>query len=205
MLLCYVSSFIFLHCPLSGPVLTSISLLIIPCMIVYVTNKQEPWTLNLEPFNSTFILGNMLVPKSMERNVSCIIYFCASLPMKSISDGRLRFARNTYKQVHATFYSIRFSVVFRRVEVLGFDLSRVFAGLCRSVEAQRLSVSHQLSFRASGGFSTQTIIYTLLIRLEWITQGTNGKLWSFLLIFSSEPIIASHAENNTVDCKLCWL
>ncbi len=28
-------------------VLTSISLLIIPCMIVYVTNKQEPWTLNL--------------------------------------------------------------------------------------------------------------------------------------------------------------
>ncbi len=39
----------FLHCPLSGPVLTSISLLIIPCMIVYVTNKQEPWTLNLPP------------------------------------------------------------------------------------------------------------------------------------------------------------
>ncbi len=36
----------FLHCPLSGPVLTSISLLIIPCMIVYVTNKREPWTLN---------------------------------------------------------------------------------------------------------------------------------------------------------------
>ncbi len=32
----------FLHCPLSGPVLTSISLLIIPCMIVYVTNKREP-------------------------------------------------------------------------------------------------------------------------------------------------------------------
>ncbi len=44
MLLYYVSSFIFifLHCPLSGPVLTYISLLIIPCMIVYVTNKQEP-------------------------------------------------------------------------------------------------------------------------------------------------------------------
>ncbi len=38
--------FYFLHCPLSGPVLTYISLLIIPCMIVYVTNKQEPWTLN---------------------------------------------------------------------------------------------------------------------------------------------------------------
>ncbi len=33
---------IFLHCPLSGPVLTYISLLIIPCMIVYVTNNKEP-------------------------------------------------------------------------------------------------------------------------------------------------------------------
>ncbi len=43
-LMCYVSSFIlfFLHCPLSGPVLTYISLLIIPCMIVYVTNNKEP-------------------------------------------------------------------------------------------------------------------------------------------------------------------
>ncbi len=39
--------FIFLHFPLSGPVLTNISLLIIPCMIVYVTNNKEPW--NLEP------------------------------------------------------------------------------------------------------------------------------------------------------------
>ncbi len=46
--LCFIFYFIFLHCPLSGPVLTYISLLIIPCMIVYVTNKQEPWTLNLE-------------------------------------------------------------------------------------------------------------------------------------------------------------
>ncbi len=36
---------IFLHFPLSGPVLTYISLLIIPCMIVYVTNNKEPWTL----------------------------------------------------------------------------------------------------------------------------------------------------------------
>ncbi len=33
----------FLHFPLSGPVLTNISLLIIPCMIVYVTNNKEPW------------------------------------------------------------------------------------------------------------------------------------------------------------------
>ncbi len=36
---------IFLHCPLSGHFLTYISLLIIPCMIVYVTNNKEPWTL----------------------------------------------------------------------------------------------------------------------------------------------------------------
>ncbi len=34
--------FIFLHFLLSGPVLTNISLLIIPCMIVYVTNNKEP-------------------------------------------------------------------------------------------------------------------------------------------------------------------
>ncbi len=41
----YFVYFIFLHFPLSGPVLTYISLLIIPCMIVYVTNNKEPWTL----------------------------------------------------------------------------------------------------------------------------------------------------------------
>ncbi len=38
--------FIILHCPLSGPDLIYISLLIIPCIIYYVTNKE---TLNLEP------------------------------------------------------------------------------------------------------------------------------------------------------------
>ncbi len=37
---------IFLHFPLSGPVLSYISLLIIPCMIVYVTNNKEPQPLN---------------------------------------------------------------------------------------------------------------------------------------------------------------
>ncbi len=39
--------FYSLHCPLSGPDLTYISLLIIPCIIYHVTNKE---TLNLEPF-----------------------------------------------------------------------------------------------------------------------------------------------------------
>ncbi len=44
LLSCFIFS--FLHFPLSGPVLTNISLPIIPCMIVYVTNNKEP-TLNL--------------------------------------------------------------------------------------------------------------------------------------------------------------
>ncbi len=48
LLLCYfyiIFIFIILHCPLSGPDLIYISLLIIPCIIYYVTNKE---TLNLE-------------------------------------------------------------------------------------------------------------------------------------------------------------
>ncbi len=48
MLLCcvtFISLFMLLHCPLSGPDLMYISLLIIPCIIYYVTNKE---TLNLE-------------------------------------------------------------------------------------------------------------------------------------------------------------
>ncbi len=49
--LCYFYIFlicILLHCPLSGPDLIYISLLIIPCIIYYVTNKE---TLNLEPWS----------------------------------------------------------------------------------------------------------------------------------------------------------
>ncbi len=48
LVLCYfyiICIFILLHCPLSGPDLIYISLLIIPCIIYYVTNKE---TLNLE-------------------------------------------------------------------------------------------------------------------------------------------------------------
>ncbi len=43
MLLCcvtFISFFILLHCPLSGPDLMYISLLIIPCIIYCVTNKE---------------------------------------------------------------------------------------------------------------------------------------------------------------------
>ncbi len=51
-LLLYNFYFIILHCPLSGPDFTYISLLIIPCIIFYVTNKEtlnlEPWTLWLK-------------------------------------------------------------------------------------------------------------------------------------------------------------
>ncbi len=52
----------FLHCPLSGPVPTYISLLIIPCMIVYVTNNKEPWTLNLEPWTFMEYNGYCVTP-----------------------------------------------------------------------------------------------------------------------------------------------
>ncbi len=48
LVLCYfyiIFIFIILHCPLSGPDLINISLLIIPCIIYYVTNKE---TLNLD-------------------------------------------------------------------------------------------------------------------------------------------------------------
>ncbi len=47
----YIYSYVvlhILHCPLSGPDLTYISLLIISCIIEYVTNKKklEPWYLS---------------------------------------------------------------------------------------------------------------------------------------------------------------
>ncbi len=40
LVLCFIFILIFLHCPLSGPVLIYISLLIISCIIEYVTNKR---------------------------------------------------------------------------------------------------------------------------------------------------------------------
>ncbi len=56
--------FYSLHCPLSGPDLTYISLLIIPCIIYHVTNKE---TLNLEMGGPGLSRGGpeyMGVPKS---------------------------------------------------------------------------------------------------------------------------------------------
>ncbi len=40
LLLLYICFYYSLHCPLSGPDLTYISLLIIPCIIYHVTNKE---------------------------------------------------------------------------------------------------------------------------------------------------------------------
>ncbi len=66
MLLCgyfyIIYIFIILHCPLSGPDFTYISLLIIPCIIYYVTNKE---TLNLEPWhNKGYLLSSMVLSRT---------------------------------------------------------------------------------------------------------------------------------------------
>ncbi len=50
--------FYSLHCPLSGPDLTYISLLIIPCIIYHVTNKE---TLNKETLNLDISIFNSLL------------------------------------------------------------------------------------------------------------------------------------------------
>ncbi len=42
-------------------VLTYISLLIIPCMIVYVTNNKEPWTLTNDLNESEYSNNNKLI------------------------------------------------------------------------------------------------------------------------------------------------
>ncbi len=68
LVLCFIVLFVFiLHCPLSGPVLTYISLLIIPCMIVYVTNNKEPWTLS---FGSHVFHRNRRWLESLLRDVT---------------------------------------------------------------------------------------------------------------------------------------
>ncbi len=88
-MLCFIFYFIFLLCPLSGPVLTYISLLIIPCMIVYVTNNKEPWTswtcCPIEPlFSPRKFLGGIvgLLPKRPS------LLSCHGLPSPQICHGR---------------------------------------------------------------------------------------------------------------------
>ncbi len=63
----YISFFYFfysLHCPLSGPDLTYISLLIIPCIIYHVTNK-ETLTLNLDLTLPFFHIFSILAANSV--------------------------------------------------------------------------------------------------------------------------------------------
>ncbi len=52
----------FLHCPLSGPDSITFSLLIIPCITYYVTNKE---TLNL---NMTVFIFNVISDRQVRKN-----------------------------------------------------------------------------------------------------------------------------------------
>ncbi len=76
LVLCYLYIIficILLHCPLSGPDLIYISLLIIPCIIYYVTNKE---TLNLEYHFNLRIFSSKW--EEMLRNYSSLI--CTPYP-----------------------------------------------------------------------------------------------------------------------------
>ncbi len=67
-MLCYfyvIFIFIILHCPLSGPDLIYISLLIIPCLIYYVTNKETPFKM-VSQFGS---LGYTIMGKTADLTV----------------------------------------------------------------------------------------------------------------------------------------
>ncbi len=88
----YVSLlFFFLHFPLSGPVLTYISLLIIPCMIVYVTNNKEPWTLNMSVLH--FLCVDQL---KSSREISYLVkstlrlFICSSFWLMTVSESSMR-------------------------------------------------------------------------------------------------------------------
>ncbi len=70
-----------LHCPLSGPDLIYISLLIISCIIEYVTNKR---TLNLEPWTRSLWSVWML-------------WYCWWISLRKISKWKLKiYLKNKY-------------------------------------------------------------------------------------------------------------
>ncbi len=74
-MLCYN----ILHCPLSGPDLTYISLLIIYCIIEYVTNKTlNPWKYDLNHFCT--------IPESQTQFYS----LCRSMLWSPVSNSTLR-------------------------------------------------------------------------------------------------------------------
>ncbi len=76
-----VALFYSLHCPLSGPDLTYISLLIIPCIIYYVTNK-ETLTLKGRPWRNTFLI--LWQPRSSSSPAGAGFFFVEK------KDGSLR-------------------------------------------------------------------------------------------------------------------
>ncbi len=80
-----------LHCPLSGPDLIYISLLIIFCIIEYVTNKKK--NLNLEPcmcrlLDSANIIATLTNPALSKSDVSqygtTVVLFCMMLWILSV-------------------------------------------------------------------------------------------------------------------------
>ncbi len=92
-MLCYfyiIFIFILLHCPLSGPDLIYISLLIIPCIIYYVTNKE---TLTLGCLSYTFHLQE-------EKNSS--IGF-----RKGVNGGRYKFINCPLMLKHSLTWAAR--------------------------------------------------------------------------------------------------
>ncbi len=62
------------------PLSTCISLLIIPCMIVYVTNNKEPWTLNLEPRGPTHPCPS----NNMSGSESCLLRRISQVDFKDL-------------------------------------------------------------------------------------------------------------------------
>ncbi len=80
-------NFYSLHCPLSGPDLIYISLLIIPCIIYHVTNKE---TLNLEPImvsntrakiihilkKNNYVLNDPALVRCKPKHIKIIVFCC---------------------------------------------------------------------------------------------------------------------------------
>ncbi len=111
--------YIFLHFPLSGPVLTYISLLIIPCMIVYVMNNKEPWTwtLNLKAsvdMSSSISIWMALQQKQVKRSP----YLLYDLRLWRVGRGRELWERSEAGGVNGNERHLRHSPVSSPTEEL---------------------------------------------------------------------------------------
>ncbi len=80
--------FLFLHCPLSGPDLTYISLLIIPCIIYHVTNKETlTLTLTLHDISDTLLYD---ISDTLLHDISdTLLYDISDTLLHDISDTLL--------------------------------------------------------------------------------------------------------------------